>query len=82
MMTQFQNYVIQQVQSALQYLRGEGLNAPTPNQYEQNPPTREPIKHLLIGSPKAFTSTIHYLQVVGGCKHRRLESTVTNPKPR
>ncbi|WP_414551117.1 hypothetical protein [Anabaena sp. CCY 0017] len=26
---------------------------------------REPVKHLLIGSPKAVTSTIHYLQVVG-----------------
>ncbi|MBD2594727.1 hypothetical protein BCD64_20850 [Nostoc sp. MBR 210] len=26
---------------------------------------REPIKHLLIGSPKAVTSTIHYLQVIG-----------------
>ncbi len=24
-----------------------------------------PIKHLLIGSPKAVTSTIHYLQVIG-----------------
>jgi hypothetical protein len=28
-------------------------------------PIREPIKHLLIGSPKAVTSTIHFLQVVG-----------------
>ncbi|MCC5636453.1 hypothetical protein LC593_11390 [Nostoc sp. CHAB 5844] len=26
---------------------------------------REPIKHLLIGSPKAVTSTIHYLQAIG-----------------
>nr|WP_322720411.1 hypothetical protein [Nostoc sp. ChiQUE02]MDZ8233460.1 hypothetical protein [Nostoc sp. ChiQUE02] len=26
---------------------------------------REPIKHLLIGSSKAVTSTIHYLQVIG-----------------
>ncbi|YAF98701.1 MAG: hypothetical protein AB3A66_05625 [Nodularia sp. CChRGM 3473] len=26
---------------------------------------RELIKHLLIGSPKVVTSTIHYLQVVG-----------------
>lgn len=67
MMTQLQNYVIQQAQSAKgQYLRGEGLNTLTPNQHEQNPsPTREPIKHLLIGSPKAVTSTIHYLQVIG-----------------
>ncbi len=65
-MTQ-ENYVRQQAQSNLeQYLRGEGLNTPIPNQYEQNPsPAREPIKHLLIGSPKAVTSTIHYLQVIG-----------------
>jgi hypothetical protein len=28
-------------------------------------PQREPIKHLLIGSAKAVTSTIHYLQVIG-----------------
>ncbi|OCQ92852.1 hypothetical protein BCD64_08955 [Nostoc sp. MBR 210] len=28
-------------------------------------PKRERIKHLLIGSPKAVTSTIHYLQAVG-----------------
>ncbi|WP_214662593.1 hypothetical protein [Amazonocrinis nigriterrae] len=26
---------------------------------------REPIKHLLIGSPKAVTSTIHLLQMIG-----------------
>ncbi|WP_242051433.1 hypothetical protein [Nostoc sp. FACHB-280] len=26
---------------------------------------RESIKHLLIGSPKAVTSTIHYLQAIG-----------------
>ncbi|WP_214662636.1 hypothetical protein [Amazonocrinis nigriterrae] len=26
---------------------------------------REPIKHLLIGSPKAVTSTIHFLQMIG-----------------
>ncbi|WP_445636212.1 Peptide ABC transporter substrate-binding protein [Nostoc sp. DSM 114161] len=32
----------------------------------QNPlPKRKRIKHVLIGSPKAVTSTIHYLQVIG-----------------
>lgn len=31
----------------------------------QTAPDREPIKHLLIGSPKAVKSTIHYLQVTG-----------------
>ncbi|MHC5829314.1 MAG: hypothetical protein ACYT04_78710 [Nostoc sp.] len=36
------------------------------NQSDQKPsPKREPIKHLLIGSPKAVTSTIHLLQVLG-----------------
>ncbi|MBD2454850.1 hypothetical protein H6G80_12240 [Nostoc sp. FACHB-87] len=35
-------------------------------QITKNPlPHREPIKHLLIGSPKAVNSTIHYLQVIG-----------------
>lgn len=49
-----------------QYLHGEDLNSPTPNQSTQNPfPKREPIKHLLIGSPKAVNSTIRYLQVIG-----------------
>ncbi|MBH8566012.1 hypothetical protein I8748_28270 [Nostoc sp. CENA67] len=28
-------------------------------------PKREPIKHVLIGSPKAVTSTIHFLQMIG-----------------
>ncbi|MFN6515997.1 MAG: hypothetical protein RMY29_016070 [Nostoc sp. CreGUA01] len=28
-------------------------------------PKRKRIKHVLIGSPKALTSTIHYLQVIG-----------------
>jgi hypothetical protein len=38
----------------------------TPNQtFSQATPTREPLKHLLIGSPKAVTSTIHHLQVIG-----------------
>ncbi|WP_414526609.1 hypothetical protein [Nodularia chucula] len=32
---------------------------------EKASPVREPIKHLLIGSPKAVTSTIHLLQVIG-----------------
>lgn len=41
-------------------------NTPVPNQTGKNiPPNREPIKHTLIGSPKAVKSTIHYLQVIG-----------------
>jgi len=49
-----------------QYLRGAELNPHTRNQSpETQLPHREPIKHLLIGSPKAVTSTIHHLQIVG-----------------
>ncbi|WGV28910.1 hypothetical protein [Halotia branconii] len=53
-------------QSKLEQFLGENLDTPTPNQSTENPfSNREPIKHLLIGSPKAVTSTIHYLQVIG-----------------
>ncbi|MCC5622470.1 hypothetical protein [Nostoc sp. CHAB 5715] len=49
-----------------QYLGGENINTPASNQPFANLlPKREPIKHLLIGSSKAVTSTIHYLQVIG-----------------
>ncbi|MFN6463817.1 MAG: hypothetical protein RMZ41_018670 [Nostoc sp. DedVER02] len=69
MMTQLQKFVQNQdfTQSELQqYLDGENLNIPAFNQPAQNPlPKREPIKHLLIGSSKAVSSTIHYLQVIG-----------------
>ncbi|MEH2422138.1 MAG: hypothetical protein V7K48_14845 [Nostoc sp.] len=48
-----------------QYLPTQGNNAPPLNQFDKKPsPKREPIKHLLIGSPKAVTSTIHLLQVL------------------
>ncbi len=63
MMTQLKKSAQLQLE---QYLRGEDLNAPTLNQSTENQfPKREPIKHLLIGSPKAVNSTIHYLQVIG-----------------
>ncbi|MFN6465633.1 MAG: hypothetical protein RMZ41_027955 [Nostoc sp. DedVER02] len=69
MMTQLEKFVQNQdfTQSELQqYLDGENLNIPAFNQPAQNPlPKREPIKHLLIGSSKAVSSTIHYLQVIG-----------------
>jgi hypothetical protein len=68
MMTQeLQNYLTPEARIDLeQYLSSKGFNTLTPNQSPQNPSTRrEPIKHLLIGSPKAVTSTIHYLQVIG-----------------
>ncbi|WP_152590862.1 hypothetical protein [Nostoc sphaeroides] len=49
-----------------QYVRGDDFNPPIGNQSpERSFGKRERIKHLLIGSPKAVTSTIHYLQVIG-----------------
>ena len=48
------------------FLPSEDSNAATPGQsFAKLLPTREPIKHLLIGSPKAVTQTIHYLQIIG-----------------
>ncbi|MBD2495646.1 hypothetical protein [Nostoc sp. FACHB-280] len=62
-MTQLQ----QSAQSKLeQYLRDEDFNQSIRSQSTQPPvPHREPIKHLLMGSPKAVTNTIHRLQVIG-----------------
>ncbi|MBN3878256.1 MULTISPECIES: hypothetical protein [unclassified Nostoc] len=52
-------------QSQLKQYLGE-LDTPTRKESTAQPfPNREPIKHLLIGSPKAVSSTIHYLQVIG-----------------
>jgi hypothetical protein len=53
-------------QSKLEQFLSEDSNTAKPSQPTQKPvPKREPIKHILIGSPKAVTSTIHYLQVIG-----------------
>ncbi|MEA5506997.1 hypothetical protein VB735_28665 [Halotia wernerae UHCC 0503] len=44
----------------------DNLNTPILSQSDfQTVPNREPLKHLLIGSSKAVTSTIHYLKVIG-----------------
>ncbi|GAX35510.1 hypothetical protein NIES3585_15250 [Nodularia sp. NIES-3585] len=67
-MTQVQKFVTDQnlAQVPLQYLQSEDLDALTINQSAQKPlSVREPIKHLLIGSPQAVTSTIHFLQIIG-----------------
>ena len=41
---------------------GDNPNTPIPNQtHSQASPEREPIKHTLIGSPKAVNSTIRVL---------------------
>ncbi len=73
MMTQEKKFAKSQQK---QYLPTQGNNAPLLNLSDQKPslrratptPKREPIKHLLIGSPKAVTSTIHLLQVLGYAK--------------
>jgi hypothetical protein len=53
-------------QSKLEQFLGEDKNTPNLSQPTPKPlPNRKPIKHMLIGSPKAVTSTIHYLQVIG-----------------
>lgn len=48
-----------------QYIGGKALNTPVNQPGANLSPKREPIKHLLIGSPKAVSSTIHYLQIIG-----------------
>lgn len=67
-MTQVQNFddnqEFSQVQSE-QYLPSEDFDAPTLKSAHKRSPKREPVKHLLIGSSKAVTSTIHFLQVIG-----------------
>lgn len=48
------------------FLSSTDQNAPESNGTNpQTIPCREPLRHLLIGTPKAVTSTIHYLKVVG-----------------
>jgi hypothetical protein len=63
MMTQEKKFAKSQQK---QYLSSQDNNAPLLDLSDQKrSPKREPIKHLLIGSPKAVTSTIHLLQVLG-----------------
>lgn len=50
--------------------------AEVPTCVTQNPPTpqKEPLKHLLIGSPHAIRSAIHALHVVGYAEVRGVRS--------
>ncbi|WP_427157742.1 hypothetical protein ACQFX9_19260 [Aliinostoc sp. HNIBRCY26] len=49
-----------------QYLQSADIDTLNLNQSSTQPVSqREKIKHLLIGSPQAVTSTIRYLQVIG-----------------
>ncbi|BBD57781.1 hypothetical protein NIES2109_05490 [Nostoc sp. HK-01] len=62
MMAQLLNFAQSQI---AQFLRQNLPSLDRQQISQQIFPYREPIKHLLIGSPKAVTSTIHYLQVIG-----------------
>ncbi|MBW4499660.1 MAG: hypothetical protein KME57_08840 [Scytonema hyalinum WJT4-NPBG1] len=44
-------------------------------------PGREPLKHLLIGSPKAVTSTIHTLHRLGYADTAAWSPLVPTPNP-
>ncbi|MBD2135086.1 hypothetical protein H6F47_22375 [Sphaerospermopsis sp. FACHB-1094] len=60
----------------------EDLNAPGTNQGTVlSVPLKEPLKHLLIGSPKAVTSTIHYLQVIGYAEVGDWSPLLPSPNP-
>jgi hypothetical protein len=55
------NYSLQSITQGF-LSSGDNANTPIPNQtYSQASPEREPIKHTLIGSPKAVNSTIRVL---------------------
>jgi hypothetical protein len=57
-----------EVQNTIQAFLSSGDDPNAPGLGETNPqtiPCREPLRHLLIGTPKAVISTIHYLKVVG-----------------
>ncbi|MBC1235737.1 hypothetical protein [Nostoc sp. 2RC] len=57
-------------------------NNPTTNQtFSQASPLKEPLKHLLIGSSKAVTSTIHYLQVIGYANVGDWSPLLPSPNP-
>ncbi len=56
-----------EVQSAIQAFlpSGDDLNTPGKSDNPQTIPCREPLRHLLIGTPRAVISTIHYFKAVG-----------------
>ena len=61
-----------------------GADNPTPISTQtdsQATPKREPLKHLLIGSSKAVTSTIHYLQVIGYAQVGDWSPLLPSPNP-
>ena len=46
-------------------INNDNPNTPIPDQAASEQPSFEPLKHLLIGSPKAVTSTIQHLHQLG-----------------
>lgn len=46
-------------------INNDNPDTPIPNSAASEQPSFEPLKHLLIGSPKAVTSTIRYLHQLG-----------------
>lgn len=48
---------------------------------DKTEPSREPLKHLLIGSPKAVTSTIHALYMLGYADIRDWSPLLPSPNP-
>jgi hypothetical protein len=71
-------------QSTIQdFLSGKD-NPETPafsNITEDKTPDREPIKHLLVGSPKAVRATIYTLQVLGYADVRAWSPLVPTANP-
>lgn len=59
MIAQVQNVSVAEIEQVITQLESQQ------DVTQQTIPKRESIKHLLIGSPKAVKSTIHYLQVLG-----------------
>ncbi|MDB9318212.1 hypothetical protein [Nodularia spumigena] len=56
-------------------------NSPVLNESIQTEPNREPLKHLLIGTAKTVTSTIHYLQVIGYAQVSDWSPLLPSPNP-
>lgn len=71
---ELEQYINQQAESAnysiklstQNFLAGDNSpNTTIPNRAASEQSIREPLKHLLIGSPKAVVSTIQYLHQLG-----------------
>jgi hypothetical protein len=60
----------------------DNQNSPMLNEsVSQIQTNREPLKHLLIGTAKTVTSTIHYLQVIGYAQVGDWSPLLPSPNP-